>query len=351
MLAKHWVKLAIMIVTGLVIVVLSCSEDPVEPVEVDIGGTLVVKHIPQAEGEAIVIDGIADAAWNDAKEFLIVVSDSLENIELMRLKGLTDSMYLYLLVQWDDPTRDVMPDRWIFTDVNGAHESGGGQDFMVMMFDDGDNGDFTADCTQMCHATEEDPFYMMRNDGPAMVDAWLWSAGQTDPVRTLDDVHFNAGDSVAKDFKHEWYPPVYDLNLKSGTIPDPEWMHEDSLFFTGEFLHFSESTLWRSGFMDPDSNFLGWPEGATIPGYRLADSVKHFEDESRWEIEAKGNHDEAGGYWYVEIKRRLANGFTNDDVQFVLDEKVSATVGFSGPPPQFNSPHPHTFSEVFEIQF
>lgn len=362
MLAKHWVKLAIMIVTGLLIVVLSCSEDPVEPVVVDIGGTLSVMHISQAEGEAIVIDGIADAAWNDAKEFRVVVSDSLGNIELMRLKGLTDSTYLYLLVQWDDPTREVMPDRWIFPDESGRHESGGGQDFLVMMFDDGDNVDFTADCTEMCHATEEDPFYMMRNDGPAMVDAWMWSAGQTDPVRTLDDVHFDASDSVAKDLDIQEDPPIYERNRdviiavdsitgEVDTTYEVMWMHEDSVFYTGEFLYVSESQEWRQGFIDPDTNFIQWPEGATIPGYLLADSVTHFEGESRWEIEAKGNHDAAAGYWLVEIKRKLNTGFDDDDVQFILGEKVSATVGFSGPPPSFNSPHPHTFSELFDIQF
>jgi hypothetical protein len=126
-------------------------------------------------------------------------------------------------------------------------------------------------------------------------------------------------------------------------------MHIDSLFFDGDFLYQSEAIPWKPGFYDGAGGLILWPAGATIPGYVLADSVTYHQDESRWEIVAKGVYDSASTSWTVEIRRRLDTGHA-DDIAFVLGEDVSCSVGFTDSP-NHNSPGPHFGSEQFVIEF
>jgi hypothetical protein len=358
MFAKHWIKVTVMTLFGLAIIVASCSDDPLQPVIVDIGGTMVVAHISPAEGDAISIDGNPggpDVIWDRAEEFMIVVQDSINRkdlpgyIGIVRMKALTDSTYFYLLVEWDDPTRDVQPDRWIYVDDQGGkNQDVGGQDFFVAMFEDGVVSDTGLDCYQMCHLRDEGPNSIMRNDGPGMIDAWSWKSGQTDPVSTLEDKHFPADDTVLNDHTHSGTAFVWKDNFDE-IVSEPEWMHQDSLFYTGDFLYNSVKIHWKPGFLDSGGAPFGWPAGAIIPGYVLGDSVVHYEDESLWEIEAKGTHDEATGIWQLELKRRLDTGF-EDDIPFVLGERFNSAIGVTNNP-NYNSSHEHYGSDPFIIQF
>jgi hypothetical protein len=322
----------------------------------DIGGTLEVAHISLAEGNAISISGDSTddgGAWSQAKEFIVEVKDSLDNLAVVSMKAVTDSTNLYLLVKWRDPTRDVMPDHWLYNDSSGGHirtsnlPLRGGQDFFMAMFSDGTNGNINADCWQMCHYRDPGPESVMRNDGPGMVDAWIWQSGKTDPVRTLEDMYYPPSDTFNYDQTAQ-IVPVWQENVQVN-IPEIRWMHEDSPDYQGEFLFRSEMIEWQPFFYDEDSVRVLWPYGATVPGYALADSVIYYADESLWEIEAKGQYDEVEGYWVLEIKRRLDTGFM-DDIQFILGQKIHASVAVKNSPGA-NSPDPHLGSEPFEIQF
>jgi hypothetical protein len=349
MFAKHYVTLAVMAIFAVMIVILSCSEDVTDPYDIELGGTMEVAHISAAEGAAIAIDGNptgSDEAWSKAEEFRIVVQDTLGNMAVVGMRALTDSTYFYLNVRWRDPTRDVRPDHWVFNDSNGGHiPFVGGQDFFVAMFDDGNNGDVKADCWQMCHLRGDGPYSIMRNDGPGMVDAWIWESGQTDPVRTLADLHYPPGDTFAFDQMADRPVPIWAENILADDI---RWMHKDSLYYEGDFLFRADYVTWRAIFYDAEGGFIKWPYGAVIPGYLLADSVVYYADESCWEIEAKGFYEETEGFWEVEFKRELDTGFA-DDIPFVLGGKIDCTIAVTNSP-NYNSPDPHFGSEPFEIQ-
>lgn len=344
-----------MIVVAVTVIVLSCSDDPTEPVIVDIGGTMEVAHITPAEGNAITISGDStdDAnLWSRAEELIVQVRDSLDRMAVVRMKGLTDSTNFYLLAKWRDDTRDVMPDYWLFNDSLGGHirtsnlPLTGGQDFFVAMFSEGSLADEDSLCWRMCHYRDPGPESIMRNEGTSMVDAWIWKAGQTDPIRTLRDIYYPVADTFHLDQMADRAVPIWRENILSNDI---RWMHIDSLFYDGEFLFWSETIDWRLSFQDDEGKLLLWPKGAVIPGYVLADSVIYYANESSWEIEAKGSHDEIEGFWVLELKRRLDTGFA-DDIQFVLGQKVLSTIGIKDSPGA-NSPDPHLGSGPFEIQF
>jgi len=347
MFVKHWIELTVVALLGLLIIGMSCSDEVLEPVEVDIGGTMTVAHISQAEGEAIAIDGNPvgpDIIWDEAKEFKIVVKDSLSrkdlagHMSLVRMKALTDSTYFYLLVSWPDTAASVRPDFWAH--IGAWTHLYLGQDFFCAIFDDGRNDTVAANCANMCHLDSAGFPVEMHNPGPGMVDSWNWHSGTTNPSRTLEDKNIPAEGFVSIDATFLGQA-VYTRNLKSSTDPIPVWMHETDTLFTGDFLYYDETE-------DMDLTIF-WRDTLMIPGYLVSRQVNATDEESLYEIEAEGHFDEVGQTWTLEIKRKLDTGH-EDDIPFVLGEKINCTIGVTDNP-RNNSPHEHYASEPFIIQF
>ncbi|MBU1318097.1 MAG: hypothetical protein KKG33_12255 [candidate division Zixibacteria bacterium] len=353
MFAKHYGKLTIMIAFGLLILALSCGDDPLEPIIIELGGTMVVAHVPSSD--AITIDGVPDATWDRAKKFQIVAKSSIGSPTVIDMKAATDSAFFYMLVSWEDPTRDVEPDHWLFTDSTGGHVMTGGQDFFFMVLDDGRNGDVGGDCAQMCHTVEvpsgdsTTTVDSMRNSGTGMVDAWIWRSGQTDPSSVLDDMHFLAGDIVGFDLT-VLTDPIWGWNIVDpDSVRDPVAMHRDSLFYTGEFLYRADSVEFKGGFKGPQGEAVFWPYLATVPGYVVEGSPPNNPDESLWEVVAKGAYDDLANRWTLEIRRKMNTGHS-DDIPFVLGERLNCSAGIKNSPVG-NSPYPHYATEPFDIQF
>jgi hypothetical protein len=375
MLRQHWPKLVGMALFALMIVIVSCSEDTTEPVTVDIGGTLVVTSLPA--GEEIVIDGVADAAWDKVKQHYVVLDDSLlEGVDdvisdtddkkpmLMRLKAVADEEYFYLLAGWSDTSgADVTPDQFHWYNSNGDFSvrneghGNGGQDFFFAMFDDGRNNSVGANCWEMCHIEKIDDSLhtYMENGGPDMVDAWIWKAGQTDPTHTLDDIHYAGGERF-----------TYDVNVQNVGVwvrnmqPDgrPEFMHQDSSAYTGDFLYRSQMVAFRDLYFDAQGLPHFWPQGFTLPGYAVRESVTPSDNESLWEIEAKGSYDNVEKTWTLEIKRKLNTGHP-DDIPFVKGATVDCSVGITKDMTFFGAPfnkfrnitYPPLASRPFQLKF
>ncbi|MFH1891131.1 MAG: ethylbenzene dehydrogenase-related protein [Candidatus Zixiibacteriota bacterium] len=350
MFAKHYGKLTIMIAFGLLILALSCGDDPLEPIIIELGGTMVVAHVPSSD--AITIDGVPDATWDRAKKFQIVAKSATGDPAVINMKAITDSTYFYLLVSWEDPTKDVRPDNWEWIQEPNQPKPtpfrSGGQDFFFAIFDDGGNGNVGADCHQMCHSIQIDTITTvdsMRNDGAALVDTWLWKSGESDPVTRLLDMSFPAGSASEPDVSVQETEVV--IGNEDGG--EPHWMHKDTLAFTEDFLYISDTLEWRADFWPDSETVIGWPAGAMLPGYVLNDAIDLNEDESQWEVVAKGEYDNLANRWTLEVKRKMNTGHI-DDLPFVLGQRVSCTAGVRNSPVG-NSPYPHYGTEPFDIQF
>jgi hypothetical protein len=402
MLAKHWSKLLVMALIVSLVIYISCSDESLTPVDDNVGGTLTVKHISPADAPVIgENDGGFDVVWSQADTFYVIVNNIQEGntrgsqFDIVRLLALTDSTHLYLMAIWNDNTRDVRPDRVVYENKVGGHSRKGGQDFFYAIMDDGGNGDVGSDCNQMCHQTfeifEDDTTIIdsMINPGPGIVDAWLWTSGQSDPVGllhdlpgTLLDMSFASNGIPEGDETHQIIP-AWELNADPQQPDLPRWMHPDSNSYKGDFLFNSEKvqftqtdityldTLWDYDWeyiYDEDSTIIdstiidstiaeintefGWPLGAEIPGYVLADSVWHTVGESRFEVYAKGTYRPLERRWYLELRRQLnpVGAASGEDIVFSLDEAYEMTIGVTNNPGG-NSPMPHYGSEPFRVQF
>jgi hypothetical protein len=384
MLTKHWAKLFVMASFVLMVIILSCGEDSLNPVDSNLNGTLKVTHISPEEAPVIGDNDFGfDFAWSKAETLFVVVEGPQSQLQVVRLLGLTDGEYFYLMAVWNDPTKDVKPDHVLWIDKGGVHARTGGQDFFYAIFADGSNGDVGADCYRMCHSSvvdiiEDDTTFVdsMRNTGPGMVDSWVWMSGQTDPVGskwgvpgTLVDLHFPPGGLTTWDATVNRTPPIWNFNADVQDSTVPRWMHPDSNFYFGDFLFDSEKEPFTHMVTYPDSIFdtiwgqdsvivridttvnieLGFQKGAEVPGYVLADSVVYYEDDSRFEVVAKGTYSAVDRQWYLEMKRKLDTGF-DDDIPFVLGERTQCTIGVTNSPVA-NRSTPHYGSKSFYIQF
>jgi len=355
MILKNWAKLLVMTLFVGAILIVACDDDPVEPVDVNIGGTLNVGTI--TPGEAIQIDGIPDATWDKADDFNIVVHaldpGARDTLAIVSIRALSDGVNLYMIASWRDTADDLRPDHWLWIDDRGGNIRTGGQDYFYAIFDDQATGDDEQLCWAMCHSEQlidgdTTTVQFMKNDAAYLRDAWIWKSGETDPLATLYDLYYPADDSVR--FDESVQDTAIRVNLISPINEDPLWMHKDTLSFTGDFLLVSESTDWTAGLnIDGDSIPDPWPAGSTQPGFLIADALVPDEAESRFEVVAKGNFDEVTKYWTLEMKRELSTGHT-DDVQFISGQRVRCTIGVSSNP-FVNNEFPHYASDPFTLQF
>ncbi len=347
MFEKHWIGLLILPVIVLLILIFSCTEDPVDSSgdgDVTVADLSAVHISPT---DAPVVDGRLDDTWSNAEEFVVAVESTAGTATTMSLRALTDSVFFYMMVQWSDSMGDVRPNSW-WQPPSWVRR--GGQDFFVAIFADDNNGDIGADCWQMCHDVQGSDVSEMRNSGTGIIDAWLWKSGQTNPVGrdgpgTLEDMSLLPDNGPISDLTVQTVPIWQDNRLDL----NPRWMHQDSIFYTGAFLYMSEAIAWKSVFGEGPGSIVTWPPEAVIPGYVLADSVRYSDDESRWEVETKGISDDEYCTWTLEIKRKLDTGH-GDDIPFVLGSAVECTVGFTSSP-NSNRPGPHYGSEPFIIGF
>jgi hypothetical protein len=336
MFAKHWVKLMVMTIAGFALIILSCSDEVADPIELDLNKPLVVRHITSDVGSAIVIDGQVDAAWNDAEEYEYIIYDMDSVPFILTLQALTDSTHFFLLARWGDPVEDIRPNFWLWDPARGFYRTGG-QDFFCAIFDDGRNGTVGVDCAQMCHRDEMDVPDAMINPGPGMIDAWVWMSGLTNPVGTLEDIHYSADSSFRED--DQTVQNAYVLNYGGAQNPDPVWMPEDAPYHRTDFMFYDEII---------DFHQIIEPQLDSIPGYYLNDRST-FTGTSKWEVDAKGTFDNALGQWVVEFRRELDTGH-DDDIPFVLGETINCAIGVTDNP-HFNSPYSHVGRSPIEIRF
>jgi len=321
------IVLSVTIFLGLALLIVSCGDDDgTDPVIVDINLPLEVQHITPSD--APVIDGTIDAIWEEMKEYSYVMKNTItgsDDLELIRMRAMTDSTNFYWLVQWMDPELNIRPDFWTY---NGTvPSSSGGQDFFFAIFDDGRNDTVSANCYIMCHDLEDDGDDlpdMMVNPGPGRIDVWLWTSGQSNPAYTLEDLSYPA-DSGSR------YDDVAANNAfySNESANQPKWVHEDWPNHPTDFLYAEDTISFDVSTMPGNID--------SIPGYIISDQSSY--GGSKWDIEAHGSYDPVVGRWTLELKRALSTG-NDDDIPFVIGQTIHVSFGVTNRP-YYNTPYPH----------
>ena len=273
-----------------------------------------VETPPELDGDG------GDDAWEGAKEVVVEAEDGPE----ISVRTVYTKERVYFLVSWEDFTKSVDMDEWIFDgDKWGIKQETRWEDEppwdadtdrlafqwpirdaeFVEVF--GDKG-----CKKICHSPEkEDKMYT--DNSNQVTDIWQWKAALTDPLDYADDGYLDHSNLLKKDepddykrinVAHKWDDTGSGgLNFARNKASDgPKWMPKSGA--NKVFLVKGEETPLDASKIK---------KGDTLPGYLLARPRG-----SRGDIDAAAKYNEVDALWTVELSRKL---FTNDkehDIQF-----------------------------------
>ena len=262
-----------------------------------VGGTLTASWASTAP----LIDGVVDAAWDNAQSTTTLVGTEL--------KALYDDTNIYLLAKWEDghnlmggtaePTESV--DKNLWSHDGETWSKSGDEDRFAFLWEARDT--FGASCGNFCHSDGS----MATNDGNA--DVWHWKAVRSNPLGLSDDKWWSSAgrgsDASTVGAYNDNINVAGDGPMYSGPITN------------GHFIIIAEGGSTN----DLETNI---DVANTYPGYYLDANAQG----SRWDVKSVGKFDDQTGTWTVEFQRALDTG-NSDDVVFTHDSEINfATATF-----------------------
>ncbi len=232
---------------------------PAEAAEPD-----AVLPIPEVE-QAPAVDGAAgDPAWARAPELRVPLRGAAGEVEV-RVRGVWVEDRIFLLVRWEDPTRDALYRPWVWDPAEGTYRQN----------DQADDGLAVA----LYPSDVKDPCMLTGRDLEA--DLWIWRAFWSEISGLASDARLQI--SRVRMPRSNPYP----ARDGSGQV----WIREAL-----------------------DTGASGWSffipvefQGSVVPSYKPSRAAG-----SRADVRARGRWEE--GRWTVELSRRLDTGHDDDRV-------------------------------------
>jgi len=289
--------------------------------------TLTAHRLQQG---TVSIDGVMDGVWQQATPLNITVdelpykpSNGYKGIKEsdVELRALFDDEYLYMQVQWNDPTQSLMRFPWVKQDDGSwkqrknldstGHDNTYYEDKFAFLWNISEKGFKKKGCDRSCHLAENGKVddikdssagrHFTRNPGET-IDIWHWKSARTNPVHQVDDQYIDHARNENKGWgRHsdEKTGGGY-KNNRNKEKTAPAWMPEK---------------------MDPLSAFWVMPDNRTAfkDSFKTGDMIGGIAAEaatgSRGDIHAYGRWKE--GVWTLELKRKLITDHPKSRVQDV----------------------------------
>ncbi len=248
--------------------------EPPPPAEVPEPGAVL--PIPKA-GQVPTVDGVADdPVWARAPELRVPLRGAAGDVEV-RVRGVWTEDRIFLLVRWEDPTRDALYRPWVWDPAEGTYRQN----------DQADDGLAVAlyppDVTDPCMLTGRD----------LEADLWIWRAFWSEMSGLASDARLQI--SRVRMPRSNPYP----ARDGSGQV----WIREEL-----------------------DTGASGWSffipvefQGSVVPSYKPSRAAG-----SRADVQARGRWQD--GRWTVEFSRRLDTGH-DDDRPLRPGERVAVALG------------------------
>ncbi len=235
-----------------------------------------VLPVPEVE-QAPTVDGTADdPVWARAPELRVPLQGAAGEVEV-RVRGVWTEDRLFLLLRWEDPTRDALYRPWVWDPAEGTYRQN----------DQADDGLAVA----LYPAGVEDPCMLTGRDLEA--DLWIWRAFWSEISGLASDARLQI--SRVRMPRSNPYP----ARDGSGQV----WIREEL-----------------------DTGASGWSffipvefQGSVVPSYKPSRAAG-----SRADVRARGRWQE--GRWTVELSRLLDTGH-DDDRGVRPGERVPVALG------------------------
>jgi hypothetical protein len=324
---------------------ISCGSDDELPVEFPPSDEIRVSYISSAQ--APVIDGSADAVWENAQlSQLIALEDSENNpkgrVELLEIKALSDSNNIYVYARWrDEGGKDDRYRQWLWSKAGGFdpwRKDLAREDVFNVLFEMDNNVTTDMSCARFCHEIGVNNYEFNNQEG-AQIDGWYWRANQTNPIGHALDLYFE--DSISADSGTYGLDPEDVTGFVVNEIPsgdEPAWW--DSTYTIDTIIVSIEEDTTT----DPISYDTTFRYRVDLGSYLLADDTTDYQQPigviidsiyvpafvlstdaagDRWDVEARAVYEPDSKYWVLELKRAMNTGNPNDIV-FTIGSEIVA---------------------------
>ena len=283
--------------------------------------------------QAPAIDGTAEAAWEKAPAYKVTLDQTPYKPEGFKgitksnvtMKSMYDKDSIYVLVQWDDPTRSLERQPWVkqpdgswkqlkASDQTG-HDNTYYEDKFAILWNINAPGFDKKGCNVACHKARGGKIAGIEDKSPGRkytdnegetIDMWHWKGVRTAPVGQVDDQYI---DSTKDPTKNADWGRKGDARTGGGYSNNvnkdktgPAWMNKTPS---------EENKYWVLD--DQKTEFVDTFKPGDVVGSIV---IAPFTG-SRGDIEARAAW--KSGMWTVEIKRKLVTTgekAKEQDVQF-----------------------------------
>ena len=266
-----------------------------------------------------VLDGTAEALWNQAPEIALPVSGGANlpgGQSTVRMKALYTADTIYFLITWTDPTESLRRAPFqkqadgSWKKLSDPNDRGGDnnvyyEDKLAIIWNMSIKGFEQSGCFATCHAGEPGKPYGNKYTGTAseIGDIWHWKSVRTGPVGQVDDQYVDStryDPATAPEAGRKSDPRTaggyYDNPVEGGK---PKWGRGGNQPAPPYWIVDAEKAPFD------DSRYKG---GDEVPGIVIAPFTG-----DRGDISAKAAY--RNGVWTLEASRKLVTG-SQFDVQF-----------------------------------
>ncbi len=262
--------------------------------------------------------GLNDSIWRKTREVIVPVKgrDILADEEgMVKVRALYTDRDVYFRLNWDDSTRSVTKQSWIFDGKTWRHLKGN-EDRIALLFEITRINKFaTRGCAVTCHSPADVPkkeWKFATRTAAEKGDLWHWKAARSAPYHYADDawltVAGNPTGSYRETGRRKDAGGGGDVKNQTNDASRPLYMQDPTKKpSVPGFLLMEEAVKI--------TNYSIFKAGDIIP-YRLPIKPSG----SRFDVKAIGRHTD--GTWMVMLNRKL-NTDHEDDIAFNPMKKYS----------------------------
>lgn len=229
------------------------------------------------------------------------------------VRAMFDDQRIYFLLQWPDATENRERDTW-YVDGGVFVKSRANEDRATLGFDIGEStpGFQAIGCSGACHLNERKGDVsdagrayrtrMHTNQQGEVLDIWTWRAATTDPMSAADDGYIDEL-SRKSDGTSDWM--VQNQQTLDGGVVAP-------MFMSAMGINANPPWLVKP---DAGAGAVPFDGSGALPTARIPGWVMQRASPNRDDVSAVGRW--AGGYWTLELSRRLTTADPRD-TQFPL---------------------------------
>jgi len=314
---------------------LSCKTATTPPTQDNSGTTLTAFKLASDADAPDYNSSTLEPCWSNATGLITLNPEQMGmnfsgggTPSQISIQSVVSSQNIYFLVQYDDPTANLLSQPLHFHGGNPhlgtnwtqdvTFEDGVSLVFEMIAGTTGSSTFASNGCSMLCHTVTKDFNGLtappgMYAESVGRYDMWFWHAGKSNGSGYADDdVSIGVPDYALQPDDNN--AEIYDNNVISDNPGfEPYLIAGGGNRSLNKQFFIAEETAkpFTGSSVNPNTN-MAWATDDIVPAFTLA--LPKDPSNDYFDVHAKGYY--SGGKWTVKFQRKLNTGNTNSDVQF-----------------------------------